>query len=220
MLGGNISVRSKPGEGTTFRVEIETGPLDRAQFVQPAQDGQPPPKEEGPKGARLAGVNLLRGLRILLADDAQDNRKIVSWHLKRSGASVDLAENGNIAMEKALAAEAAGATYDAVLMDMQMPELDGFTATKRLRTRGYKRPIIALTAHAMTGDREQCLAAGCDDYATKPVDPPELVLMIACWVAQRPTSGEAVPAALPKRPFHPKKDEPADAKARSESESV
>ena len=217
MLGGNISVKSKPGEGTTFRVEIETGPLDPAQFVQPAEGGQPPAKEETPKGGRLANETLLRGLRILLADDAQDNRKIVSWHLKRAGASVDLAENGNIAVEKALAAAAGGANYDAVLMDMQMPELDGFTATKMLRGKDYKRPIIALTAHAMSGDREQCLAAGCDDYATKPVDPPELILMIACWVAQRP-SVENVGSALPKREHKSKKT--GEARANRESESA
>ena len=127
------------------------------------------------RSASAGGECLLDGLRILLADDARDNRKIASWHLRRAGAAVDLAVNGKIAVEMALQAVASGRSYDAVLMDMQMPELDGFSATRLLREKHYQRPIIALTAHAMVGDREKAIATGCDDYDTKPIDLPRLL---------------------------------------------
>ena len=217
MLGGSIGVSSRPGEGTTFRVEIETGPLEGVTMVQPIQGAELLARDEPPPGhdvrASAGGEQVLAGVRILLADDARDNRKIVSWHLHRAGAEVDLAANGRIAVEMALKASENGKGHAAVLMDMQMPEMDGFAATRLLRERQYDRPIIALTAHAMTGDRDQCLAAGCDDYATKPIDPHELVLTIARWVALRPPVDD-VRAALPK-----KSNDEGDARVNSSKKS-
>jgi PAS domain S-box-containing protein len=203
MLGGSITVKSAPGKGTTFRVEIQTGPLEGVEMILPIGGAELLHKDEPPPGhdvrSSAGGECLLDKVRILLADDARDKRKIVSWHLRRAGAEVETAENGRIAMEMALAAEAAGPGYDIVLMDMQMPEMDGFTATRKLREKGFPRPIVALTAHAMTGDREQCLAAGCDDYATKPIDPHELVMLIDRRVRANRTVGE-VAAPLPRKP--------------------
>jgi PAS domain S-box-containing protein len=200
MLGGSIAVASTPGRGTTFHVQIETGPLDGVEMILPIPGAERLPKDEPPPGhdvrASAGGECLLEKVRVLLADDARDNRKIVSWHLRRAGAEVDLAENGRIAMEKALEAERAKKGFDIVLMDMQMPEMDGFTATKQLRKQGFDRPIVALTAHAMAGDREHCLAAGCNDYATKPIDPHELVLLISRLVRAR-NPVDDVAAALP-----------------------
>ncbi len=222
MLGGSISVNSKSGQGTNFRVEIETGPLEGVEMIIPIGGAELLSKDEPPPGydvrASAGGECLLGGLRILLADDARDNRKIVSWHLRRAGATVDFAENGRIAMEKALQASGSGHGFDIVLMDMQMPELDGFAATRALREKGFERPIIALTAHAMTGDRDQCLAAGCNDYATKPIDPHELVLTLARWVASRPTVDDVAPP-LPRQPEQAQTGEIADAKSESERES-
>jgi CheY-like chemotaxis protein len=144
-------------------------------------------QERGPpRGLRLCHVNqngvrpLLLSMKstsppplpanVLLAEDDRDNRIIISAWLRRMGANVDVAENGRVAVETALAALTAEAPYDLVLMDMQMPELDGYGATFQLRSCGYRGLVVAFTAHAMDRDREQCFALGCDDYLSKPID--------------------------------------------------
>ena len=121
------------------------------------------PKSPFPTAVRLRG-------KILLAEDGPDNQAFISMIVRQAGAEVELAANGRLAVEKALGAMSAGAPYDVILIDMQMPELDGYDATRQLRRSGYKGPIVALTAHVMAEDRQKCLAAGCDDYASKPVD--------------------------------------------------
>ncbi len=95
-----------------------------------------------------------------------------------------MAENGLIAHDKALAAQDEGNPFDVILMDMQMPIMDGYTATGQLRAANYTGPIIALTAHAMTGDNEKCREAGCDEYATKPIDRAKLFATIAQFLPQ------------------------------------
>jgi CheY-like chemotaxis protein len=110
---------------------------------------------------------------------ASTNVRLFKRVLEKAGADVDVAENGRIAVEMVMAADEVGVAYDLVLMDMQMPELDGYGATRRLRRKGFELPIIALTAHAMAGDRETCLEAGCSGYATKPLDKAALFAEIA-----------------------------------------
>jgi CheY-like chemotaxis protein len=112
--------------------------------------------------------------RVLLAEDNPDNQKVLLYHLCRMGLEVVIVENGRLAVEKALRGR-----YDLVLMDMQMPELDGYGATSSLRKAGFRPPIIALTAHAMPEDRDKCLRAGCTDFLTKPVEPKVLAGLIA-----------------------------------------
>ncbi len=157
LLGGDIAVQSKRNQGSTFSLIVPTGDLDGVTFVQPEGD-------LSDWEARLQAVDL-DGLRVLLAEDGYDNQLLLRKLLGRAGATVDLAENGKEAVAKATAN-----TYDVVLMDMQMPEMDGYTAAAVLRQRGYDVPILALTAHSMDGDRDKCLRAGCDDYLTKPIN--------------------------------------------------
>ena len=122
----------------------------------------------------------LQGCRVLLVEDAPDTRRLLSLHLSRAGADVISCEDGQQAVDR-LAREGMDRACEIVLMDMQMPGLDGYEATRQLRALGFRRPIVALTAHASTTDREKCLACGCDDYASKPIDAKALVALCLRW---------------------------------------
>ena len=122
---------------------------------------------------------------VLLAEDDRDNRIIISTWLRRMGARVDIAENGRVAVESALAALTEDAPYDLVLMDMQMPELDGYGATFQLRSCGYRGLVVAFTAHAMDRDEAVCLSLGCDDYLSKPIDRTRLRAVVEKSLASR-----------------------------------
>jgi signal transduction histidine kinase/ActR/RegA family two-component response regulator len=160
MLGGDITVTSESGRGSCFTVTINPGTIVMASTK---------PAVTLPSAAGLDSSLSLEGIHVLVVDDAPDNRRLLSYHLKKAGATFEFAENGQQACEKARAAREAR-SYDAILMDMQMPVMDGYDATRALRREGDKVPIIALTAHAMSSDREKCLSAGCDDFLTKPID--------------------------------------------------
>ncbi|MEP0846694.1 MAG: PAS domain S-box protein [Phycisphaerae bacterium] len=176
MLGGTITVNSQPGAGSTFVVTVSAGSLEGValhhnprelltlQHVSVRDDRATP--------ATLA-------CRILLAEDGPDNRRLISHVLRKRGAHVTVVEDGNLAVHAALAAQHTSEPFHIILMDMQMPVMDGYEATALLRAKGYRGPIIALTAHAMESDRAKCLAAGCDDYASKPIDTAALVRMIS-----------------------------------------
>jgi signal transduction histidine kinase len=169
MLGGGIRVESTPGKGSVFHVTI-MGESATQEAANPSHS---------PIASSLG--NSLAGVRILLAEDGPDNQRLIAHHLRRAGASVEVAENGRVAVDRV---EEAGA-YDVILMDMQMPELDGYEATRALRARGYCSPIIALTAHAIEGDRQKCISAGCDDYATKPISRASLIGTCGRWAKAR-----------------------------------
>ncbi len=126
---------------------------------------------------RLAEVSLPGS--ILVADDAPDNRRLICLFLNKAGAEVATAENGRQAYEMALDRWRSGNPFDLIVMDMQMPVLDGYQATKMLRAAGYPGQIVALTANAMTGERAKCLAVGCSDYAAKPIERAALLRMCA-----------------------------------------
>ncbi len=185
LLGGDLTVESAPEVGTTCRLKIATGPLDGVAMVDGAENALIVRNHEYRLRARDAEKVGL-GARILLAEDGPDNQRLLSFVLRKAGAEVVVAENGRVAVDLAMAAEAGGQPFSLILMDMQMPVLDGYSATSLLRMQGYSRPIIAVTAHAMAGDRERCLSAGCDDYTSKPIDRLRLVEVVRTWLDRAP----------------------------------
>lgn len=194
MLGGGIRVESRLGSGSTFELRVEAGEV------------APPPFRQGLRGeggvscpavgrratdARGAGPRGLVEARVLLAEDGPDNQRLLRHHLEREGVRVEIVTNGVEACEAYRRAEASGAPFDVILMDMQMPEMDGYTATASLRQSGCRVPILALTAHAMPADRQRCLDAGCNDHLTKPIDRSLLVEAIRRWLAAPTDAGSA-----------------------------
>ncbi|MCG6970107.1 MAG: response regulator [Gammaproteobacteria bacterium] len=175
LLGGNLQVSSEAGKGSRFTAVVNTGPLDQSRFIDDATQIPPPgesPSLSGEKSYSAEGPGkqtdkediILQG-SILLAEDTPDNQRLIAWHIKRLGATVRIANDGRQALELASLA-----SYDLILMDMQMPVMDGVEATRILREQGYDKPIVALTANAMQKDKDLCLQAGCDGFVTKPID--------------------------------------------------
>lgn len=153
LMGGSITADSVPGQGSTFRVEWMVRPLPEAAAVESTFVAPPPAAAQRP-------------LRILVAEDNPVNQVVVGHMLRRLGLDADFARDGEEAMTAVTRTP-----YDVILMDVQMPNVDGLTATRRIRAAGGRQPrIIAMTANALAGDREVCLAAGMDDYLSKPVD--------------------------------------------------
>jgi signal transduction histidine kinase/CheY-like chemotaxis protein len=164
-LGGELVATSVPGAGSTFTLTINAGDVARVPLISPAAAEKSRPVET----VALDRKNVLSGTDVLLVEDGDTNRKLIRLLLARAGAQVTTAENGAIGCEFALRRP-----FDIILMDMQMPVMDGYTAARRLRDAGQTVPIIALTAHTMSGDREKCLEAGCSDYLTKPINPDQM----------------------------------------------
>ncbi|QDU69150.1 Autoinducer 2 sensor kinase/phosphatase LuxQ [Planctomycetes bacterium Pla86] len=202
MLGGEIEVRSTPGQGSTFTVTVDagacagksTGTAIKATTERPRSDPAAEPESSPaaePESSQsdeplLEPADIeqtqaalpakpLTGRRILVAEDGPDNQRLIQLYLTRAGAEVSLVDNGRDAVD---ALQSPQSRFDALLLDMQMPVLDGYGAASELRALGNRIPIVALTAHAMGGDRERCIAAGCDEYATKPIDPAAMIASI------------------------------------------
>jgi len=198
LLGGDVSLRSKLGQGSTFVLTIDLGPwnaLDERVNVEEIVVDREKALTPGP----TEDLSALHAMRVLVAEDGEDNRALLDLYLRRFGADPTFVTNGFDAVRK-MGSPKGTAHFDAILMDMRMPKLDGYSATKQLRSQGHTLPIIALTAHAMANDEKRCLDAGCSGYLSKPFRPGELV---AALVAQRPPGAGSKPEV----------DLPVDAKA-------
>lgn len=128
--------------------------------------------------------------RVLVVDDVSENREILAYYLGKAGYDVVTTQDGLMAIEGLVGGAILRRSgdkppkFDLVLMDMQMPRMDGYEAVRTLRSQGFRTPVVAVTAHTLTGDREKCLAAGCDEYIGKPVDPEKLVAICDELVAK------------------------------------
>ena len=184
MLGGDITVSSIYRKGSTFSVTVATGDIAGISLTRQLTG---PITDDGQRSQSSTESRLLAGVRILLAEDGLDNQRLISFHLRKAGAQVTVVENGKLAVEALCDPESSRilspSPFHVLLSDMQMPEMDGYTAVRLLRSRGCDLPIIALTAHAMSGDMEKCMSAGCDGYSSKPIDRNALIQL--CHLAVR-----------------------------------
>lgn len=172
-LGGSLTlVQSKEGEGSTFLVRI------RCKAPQGLRHMEAPIVSQPGKAKPVVRIGL-EGTQILLVEDSQDNQEIFKYYLENAGAQVELVEDGLSAVRKATEKD-----FDIILMDIQVPGIDGKEATRRIRSRGYERPIVALTAHAMVEERQSCLDAGCDGQITKPVTGDQLISEISNYLSE------------------------------------
>jgi signal transduction histidine kinase/ActR/RegA family two-component response regulator len=193
LMDGTITVESTPGQGSVFSLLLNVYvPEDTQQELRSRHSKQ----EAQYNGSQLReGLDIrmpkksetmiasdknrpLKNVRVLVVEDMVVNQVIIATLLRDAGAKVELADNGAMGVQKIMQDMDNGLVFDVVLMDMQMPVMDGYEATAYLRKYDYTRPIIAVTARALTGDMEKTLEAGCDDYVAKPVDNQQLIEMI------------------------------------------
>ncbi|MCF7974742.1 MAG: response regulator [Phycisphaerae bacterium] len=193
LMGGELSLISEPGQGSVFSLVIPVGTeilgqpsLNRDHGLeQAAHDSQ------HPDTIQFSG-------RVLVAEDVESNQVLMTLTLSRLGVDVVIAQDGNEVLQKVLSQ-----SFDLILMDMQMPCMNGYEATGALRQQGYKMPIVALTANAMKGDDRKCLEVGCDDYLTKPIDRRDLPQMLAKYLSVRPDSMNQTIDLMPEQPCDP-----------------
>lgn len=176
LMEGTISVTSNVGEGSEFTIGIPVRDASEAMITPGVVDLNQ--TLELPQQSTVVSKQALEGVTILLVEDSPMVSEVVEYFLKDRGAHVVTRINGQEAIDTLIDDQL---SVDIVLMDMQMPVLDGYQATRVLRQQRYRKPIIALTAHGLQHDRERCIAAGCDDYISKPVDPELLASACLRW---------------------------------------
>jgi signal transduction histidine kinase/CheY-like chemotaxis protein/HPt (histidine-containing phosphotransfer) domain-containing protein len=167
LMNGDIQVDSKPGQGSTFTLRL------------PLPEAPAPAAEDTTQPHAIDQRQDLTGLRVLAVEDIEVNRLVLEDILNEAGAGCVFAENGRLAVEQV---EADPGAFDVILMDIQMPEMGGYEATRLIQAIAADLPIIGLTAHALNEEREKCLAVGMVDHVTKPIDPARLIAAITRWV--------------------------------------
>lgn len=181
-LGGDVQLQSsEPGKGSTFVAKIKTGDITNSDMISSFENLLSEPLEfiENPTETKTLDVKPdISNFKVLLVEDSLDNQLLVQSFLEMEGVKVDLASDGVEGMQKA-----EQGAHNLVIMDIQMPVMDGYTATSTLREHGYKKPIIAFTAHAFEDERERCLNMGFTDFLSKPIKKRELVDCIAKYRA-------------------------------------
>jgi CheY-like chemotaxis protein len=189
MLGGDVVlVKTQPGIGSHFSFTVSTGLVDGITMLEvPNLTAMKESVRQDATAEQPLHAGLLEG-KILLAEDGPDNQRLINHILKKAGADVTIVENGLKAVEAARAAVKIGHPFDLILMDMQMPVMDGYAATETLRREGYTGWIVALTAHAMASDRQKCINAGCNDYATKPIQRKDFFATLSKYVGNQTTA--------------------------------
>lgn len=182
-LGGALTVESEQGKGSTFHFSIATGPISQTSLLDHEQATE---ALKSMKSALKRNSHFIfPAANILVVDDAEANRELMQLILERQGLHVFLASNGKEAIEICNQH-----TIDVIFMDMQMPVMDGYTATRQLRKTGWNKPIVALTANAFSGDEEKCINAGCSRFVTKPISMDELLTVLADTLGARVIEGE------------------------------
>lgn len=173
MLGGEITVSSHPGEGTCFTCSIAVDESADVPLIHPREPGAEAATKTASQDKQLLHC------RVLVVDDRRDVRYLAGHFLRKSGATVEFAEDGQQATEIVGQSGTGTGAFDLILMDMQMPRMDGYEASSTIREMGYDKPIIALTADAMQGDMTKCIESGCNAYLSKPIDSVELLKVVA-----------------------------------------
>jgi PAS domain S-box-containing protein len=185
-MGGDVAVTSTPGRGSTFSVTIDPGPLAGLVMLEPAQA-----LAEAVRTDAVAGTQWrFPPKRLLVVDDSPENRELVLLVLQGSGLVIEEADSGQAALDRVAAQRP-----DLILMDMQMPGMDGYTATRRLRAAGIKIPVLAFTAHALQGFETEILEAGCDGFLTKPIDIDAMLETLAARLGGMRVAAPAADAA-------------------------
>jgi CheY-like chemotaxis protein/HPt (histidine-containing phosphotransfer) domain-containing protein len=183
-IDGSLGCVSEPGKGSCFTLEFmnhTTGPFDIVNNLEEVQ-AQVDITLEQAKIKQLSG-------HILLVEDSPDNQQLIAMYIRKTGAYLDIAADGQAGVDMALNND-----YDLILMDMQMPVLDGLEAITRLRNNNYTGPIVSLTANAMLTNRENCLVAGANDYLVKPIDLSQFYEVLNRYLHNDSNDGDNIPA--------------------------
>ena len=188
-LGGKVEATSEPGVGTTFSFNVKVGDCKQTEKISAETDKQR--RLDDRSQGKEANTTDLYGGTVLLVDDGDANRKLINLILTKAGCVVTEAVNGKVGSDLALEYN-----FDLILMDMQMPVMDGYQATRRLKENGYKGPVMALTANAMSSDRALCEDAGCDDFLAKPVDIDLLLKTVAKYISPKSRPQESSTPAV------------------------